>query len=280
MEWDLYLKIIDEMARIGFEHNFRPQMTYCYMGEPFLADDLDRYVRCALDHGIDVYLNTNAAAMTPPKIDALLATGFTGRIHISVHGITPKVYQRIMGLDYEKSRANIDYLLDRYVPDRICIRGVDDGWPNGEKQRWLTYWRQRHVQIEYLRPISRCGGVSRLLNRPLRDGARTRLYGCQEHHPLVEMVILFDGRAVMCCQDMGRELIWGDVADRGILDVWNGPVRTAAIARLYSGRPSGNGFLCARCEQAMGMGQMIQSSIQQGWRKLKSKAHHRSAATL
>ncbi|MBN1765720.1 MAG: hypothetical protein JW860_10715, partial [Sedimentisphaerales bacterium] len=47
MSRDLYERIIHEFAAIGREHHFRPQLTYCYMGEPFLADDLDCYVKAA-----------------------------------------------------------------------------------------------------------------------------------------------------------------------------------------------------------------------------------------
>jgi hypothetical protein len=268
MDWTLYQNIVEEMARIGSEHDFTPMMTYCYMAEPFLADDLDRYVRYGRDRGIDIYLNTNAAPMTPEKIEALLQAGFAGKIHISIHGVTPSVYERITGLDYELTLKNVHYLLEHYDNSRICIRGVDDNWPGGEKQRWFDYWRNWQVELEYLNPISRCGGIGRLLPRKLKDKEQVKLYGCREHHPLVEMVILYDGRAVMCCQDMGRELIWGDVSQDGISGVWNAPRRIEAVRKLYSGAPSERSFICARCEQALSATGWIQSLAKATWRKL------------
>ncbi|KPK76293.1 MAG: hypothetical protein AMJ79_07195 [Phycisphaerae bacterium SM23_30] len=277
MRWPLYRKIVDEMARIGADHDFRPIMSYCYMGEPFLAEDLSRYVIYAQQRGMDLYLNTNAAAMTPDKIDSLLAGGFNGKIHISFHGITPEVYHRIMGLDYDISLGHILYLLRRYDPGRICIRGADDRWPAGEKERWFSFWRPYGVELEYLRPISRCGSVRRLLPARLRTPEKIKLYGCRNHHPLVEMVILFDGRAVMCCQDMARELIWGDVSRDGISGVWNAPARIKAVEQLYSGRPSDKDFLCARCEQALGKAGITQALVEASWRKLTRR--HRGPKT-
>jgi len=280
MDWALYRQIVREMAQIGTEHGFRPQMTYCYMAEPFMADHLERYVKYAQDCGIDVYLNTNAAVMTPEKINALLDGDFAGKFHISVHGITPKVYERIMGLDYRTSLNNILYLLDHYDHARVCIRGVDDGWPQGEKQRWFDFWQKHGVQLEYLAPISRCGGVARLIPQQSADKPGVRLYGCREHHPLLEMVILFDGRAVMCCQDMGREIIWGNVAKDGIRGVWHGKVRQKMIQKLYTGQISTKSFLCARCEQALGPGAMVQSLFHEAWQKIKRKSPLTSAAAV
>ena len=268
MDWSLYERIVQEAGEIGRENNFRPLMSYCYMGEPFLMDDLSRYTWLAEQAGIDLSLNTNAAAMTEEKVDALLASGFAGKIHISFHGITPEVYQRIMGLDYAVALRHIHYLLERYPHEKICVRGVDDRWPEGEKQRWYDYWRSYEVELEYLCPISRCGSVGRLLPRKLRNPEKIRLYGCRYHHPLVEMVILFDGRAVMCCQDMGREVIWGDVNRDGILGVWNAKIRQEVVEKLYSGEPGGKDFLCSRCEQALGKAGIAHALAEASWRKM------------
>ena len=270
MAWDLYTAIVDEFAQLGQQHGFQPQLTYCYMGEPFLAEDLSGFVSYAIAKNIEVYLNTNAAAMTPKQVDALLGCGFDGKFHISVHGITPAVYERIMGLEFAPTMANVHYLLENYDQTKICIRGVDDGWPTDEKQRWIDYWAAYPVKLEYLPPISRCGSVKRLLPNKIRQSNQTRLYGCRLHHPLVEMVILFDGRAVMCCQDMAREIIWGNVAQKGITGVWNSPVRKKTVDLLYSGKSISKEFLCARCEQALGPAGLFQSMIQTAWKKLRS----------
>ncbi|MBN1846494.1 MAG: radical SAM protein [Sedimentisphaerales bacterium] len=267
MDRRLYRRIVDQLGRIGRQHHFRPALTYCYMGEPFLCDELADYVAEALEQDIDVYLNTNASRMTPGQVDALLRTGFAGRINISMPGASAKVYERISGLDYAATLKNVDYLLSRYDPGRVLIRGVDDGWPLGEKQRWYAYWRRRGVRLEYLPPISRCGRIGRLLPDKRKQRPVVKLYGCRNHHPLLEMVILYDGRAVMCCQDMGRELIWGDVAEEGILGVWHSAVRTEAINRLYGGRPASRSFLCSRCEQGLTAAQAVQMLLESAWRK-------------
>jgi len=268
MDSSLYRAIVDELSQLGREHDFIPLMTFCYMGEPFVSDRVHEYVRYAIERGINVYLNTNASLLSPAKTDALLATGFAGQINISMPGITREVYERITGLNYDMTMVNIDYLLEHYEAQRVLIRGVDDHWPEGEKERWLAYWEDKGVQIEYLAPISRCGGIGRLLPKKLKQKQTVRLYGCNCHHPLVEMVILFDGRAVMCCQDMARELIWANVAEEGLLGVWNSTIRQEAVRKLYCGEPVTKEFLCARCEQAMTVSEMMQMLLRKGWQKI------------
>lgn len=269
MTWQLYERIVDEFARLGREYKFTPQLSYCYMGEVFLSEDLPRYVGYAIDQDVEVYLNTNGYEMTPAKIDALLARGFAGQFIISSHSHNAEVYQRIMGLDYEVTLKNILYLLDGYDPKKVLIRGVDDQWPEGEKEIWFDFWMPKGVDLEYLKPVSRCGGVKRLLPENLKRKESVRLYGCKTNLPLHEMVILYDGRVVMCCQDMGREQILGNVADDGIAGVWNGPGRVEVVKRLYNGKLNSNDFVCAKCEYAQGPGEMVQSVVKAAWNKFK-----------
>jgi len=106
------------------------------------------------------------------------------------------------------------------------------------------------------------------LPRKLRNSDKISLYGCRYHHPLVEMVILFDGRAVMCCQDMGREVIWGDVSRDGISGVWKAKKRQKVVEKLYSGESSGKDFLCSRCEQALGKAGIAHALVEASWRKM------------
>jgi len=75
----------------------------------------------------------------------------------------------------------------------------------------------------------------------------------------------------MCCEDMGRELIWGDVSKDGIAGVWNGPIRQDAVRRLYSGKRTPKSFLCGRCEMALGPAGLVKAVAQAAWRKISTK---------
>ncbi len=257
MEWPLYEKIIDDYSGLSAHYGFKPELTYCYMSEVFLGEDLPERVSYALKREIVPYLLTNASVMTAEKVDALLATGFSGDFHISFHGITREVFERICGLDYQTTLDNILYLLSRYDPQKVLIRGVDDNWPTGEQEKWLSFWRQYNVQIEYLPPISRAGSVRRFSGRtPAGD---RRIYGCQNNLPLNQMVVLFDGRVVLCCQDMKRRCILGDLNEQSISELWNGRRRRELLETIYNGKPVSDHFICAQCEESLDLSGMLKS---------------------
>jgi len=134
MPWNAYTKIIDEFSQLGNQYDFTPLLSYCYIGEVFLENHVDKYVQYATDQNIDVYLNTNAHVMTPENVDALLTTGFNGDFYISSHTHNPKTYKRIMGLEYQQTLDNIFYLIDHYDLGKVLIRGVDDRWEPGDEE--------------------------------------------------------------------------------------------------------------------------------------------------
>jgi hypothetical protein len=58
---------------------------------------------------------------------------------------------------------------------------------------------------------------------------------------------MFNGDMVLCCVDYSREQVLGNIADRSIHDVWNGPVareiRRRYLAHEFDGLP-----LCGNCK--------------------------------
>ncbi len=247
MPWSLYTKIIDELACCGSTASGRPRLTYCHMGEPLLAPHVVECVRYARGRQLDVYLNTNGSYLSARLLGALQEAGFCGDIFVSFHGITARVYEGITGLSFDLVLQNTLHLIRNYPPGRITIRGVDYGWPPGERKKWEDYWTSLGVVVEYKKPISRCGAVDVGEVVP----AEGRLWGCRSKRPLEQIVILFDGRVVLCCQDMRREETWGNVGDLGVLGVWRGSARLDSLRRLYGGLPVRSaGLPCIRCEKA------------------------------
>jgi radical SAM protein with 4Fe4S-binding SPASM domain len=77
---------------------------------------------------------------------------------------------------------------------------------------------------------------------------KEKLIGCNAGRPLGEMVICFDGDVVLCCNDMGREEIVGNLKNNSIEEVWNGKVMLDKIDKIYNGLQSSDNFICKKCE--------------------------------
>ena len=244
MEEDLFKKIIDEFSLISKNNGFTGHVLFCNMGEPFvypeLAADRMKYV---IRGGLDFDIQTNAALLTPEILDMLMASGFIGSILISLHGISPDIYKKAMGLDIVKTLRNIDYLSENYPREKIGIQSIAYNWPKGEAGHIRSHFRRKGIKVRMALPNNRAGLVPQM--RGHHNGI---LSGCTAKRPLGEMVICFNGDVVLCCNDMGRQEIVGNVKKDTIQDVWNGEAMLDRIDQIYYGKPSPEKFLCRKCE--------------------------------
>lgn len=245
MNWDLYTKIIDDYCHLMTQYSFRGKLGYCQMGEPFIMKDISRWVQYATDRGIDVYFNTNASLLAPEMVDSLLKIGFRGIFNISFHGMTKHIYEKIMGLDFQKTIGNIDYLLDRYPSSKVTMNAVPYTWPHGEKKKLLEYWKNKGVSVTFSKALSRGGLCS-----TIKAIQRKRIAGCRTKRIFYEMVIAFNGDVLLCCHDMTREVIVGNLNYSSIEEVWNGELFLRIINKIYSERNLPSDFICRRCEES------------------------------
>jgi len=215
------------------------------MAEPFMIKGIAKWVKYATDRGLDVYFNTNASRLYPYIVDSLLKIGFNGIFNISFHGITRQIYEKIMGLDFDNTIGNIDYLLSKYPSRRVTINAVPYAWPPGEKKKLLKYWNERGVRVTFTKALSRSG-----LAFNIRENRRKRIAGCRTERIFYEMVIAFNGDVLLCCHDMAREVVVGNLNCSNIEEVWNGKKILSTINRIYFDRNLPSNFICRRCEES------------------------------
>lgn len=244
MEESLFQKIVQDFSALAKKYNFAGSILFCNMGDlfvhPQIAIDRLQYV---MQLGLNTSIQTNAALMSPEVVDSLKNIGFDGAITISFHGISPDVYKRVMGLDISKTIKNIDYLLQNFPQDKIGIQSIPCNWPRGEAKRIRAFFSQKGIHVRMPLPNNRAGLLTDASFRK-----REKLIGCNAGRPLGEMVICFDGDVVLCCNDMGRNEIIGNVKNNSIEEVWNGEAMLDKINKIYNGLPSADNFICKDCE--------------------------------
>lgn len=248
MDENLFRRIIDEFAEIKANHDIRGHVIFCNMGELFMDPDVFWKIEYVLKSGLDMIIQTNAALLTPQKTDQLIAIGFQGPIYVSFHGITKEVYEGIMGLPYDKTLANVHYLMDHYDRNNIQIRAFSYKWPLGEARKVKNYWKQYGKSVRVRVPNARTGLVESVRRINLKYPGPW-LKGCRKTLPFRDMVVAFDGQAVLCCEDMARRGVIGDLSRDSLLDVWNGPKAEKVLDYMYGGGWGKNSaFLCRTCE--------------------------------
>lgn len=246
MQWDLYKKIIDDYSQMMDIYSFKGVLGYCQMGEPFIVKDIAKWTKYAIDCGILLYFNTNASLLYPDILHSLLDVGFTGRFNISFHGMTKEVYEKTMHLDYENTMKNINYLLEKYPVEKISINAVSFEWPPNEDKKLLEYWKKMGIHVTISKALSRCGLVP-----GIKQISKKRIAGCLTERVFFEMVISFNGDVVLCCHDMAREVILGNLNNSSIYEVWNGRRFQGILEAMYKGVSLPSTFICQRCEESL-----------------------------
>ncbi|MBE0425113.1 MAG: SPASM domain-containing protein [Nitrospirae bacterium] len=247
MEECLFKRIIDEFSLIAKNYPVRAHVIFCNMGELFIDPNVFDKISYVLESGLKLIIQTNASLLTPRRVDKLIATGFKGPIYISCHGITKSVYKNVMGLDINKTLNNIDYLIKHYPRNLIRIRAISYKWPVGEALKVKKYWKERSVQVKIFLPNSRAGLVFNCTSWKSKYPGN-KLKGCKKTLPLRDMVIAFNGDAVLCCEDMGRKAVLGNLKDKSIVEVWNSEQAKDILEKIFSGKPADDDFICKKCE--------------------------------
>jgi radical SAM protein with 4Fe4S-binding SPASM domain len=247
MDWGLYEKIVDDFGDICRRKGFSGKFGFCVMGEPFIERDIARYVRKAREHPFRLNFTTNGALMTPDIVDSLIAAGYSGSFNVSCHGISEDTVKRVMGLDAGLILQNVDYLLSRYPKDRVEVTAIAQNWPRGEAARVRKYWRERGVRLRSPLAGSRAGLIE--------SGARASiaaLAGCRAKRPLYHMAVAFNGDVVLCCNDMARRVVVGNLREQGIEEVWNSELFRMHVEMVYGNLEAPADYICRSCEWAMG----------------------------
>jgi len=247
MDEPLFRKIVDEFARIKLVHDVRGHVIFCYMGEPFVDPNVIEKISYVVRAGLVLVLQTNAYLLTPEKIDRLIETGFRGEIYVSCHGITPKVYRKVMGMDIDPVLRNVEYLVGRYPRNLVQIRAIPHEWPPGEVLRVKRYWKQKGVRLKVFLPNSRTGLLPDLRRWSWKYPG-DRLRGCRKELPIRDMVIAYNGDVVLCCEDMARKVVLGNVREHSLVEVWNSERAKEVLEKIYLGKPSEDDFICKTCE--------------------------------
>lgn len=176
---------------------------------------------------------------------------FTGKVNLNLYG-EPLMDARILSIVANVADigavpviyTNGDYLSDstarnlkRFSNGRVVVCVTDHNRiKNGMLEELAAYHGFRYRKFSDGQDVlhNRCG----LVDHPL---AKARAASCFPETP--NMYINARGEAQLCCNDYLAEVTYGDVIDKGLLDIWNDPLYTEHRSKL----PNPGLDICRRC---------------------------------
>ncbi len=211
MATDLFEKIVEDCREFPLQA-IEPFLN----GEPFV----DPHIIPRLEHirrrlpETRLRLYTNGNALTPKKIDGLVGLGID-HLYVSLNTLNAQTYREVMGLELERTLANLAYLTDPRRRERVVRRITfrmtrSPKTPLDEQRAFIAYCKKQGVRPFVVGLFNYKGEIDSALPVPG--------FPC-EH--ITRLDILSNGTVTLCCMDQEGEYRWGDVAQRSVLEIYN-----------------------------------------------------------
>lgn len=246
----LFHKIIDELAQ------FPPRRISPYlMNEPLLdlrLPDFIRYVAQKVPTATTL-VTTNGENLKEEIGRGLIDSGLK-RLKVSLQSLNPEVNRQLMGpsCDSEKIVRNI---LDfkrlmrekraKHLDLRVSMIVTKSN--AGEIDETRRFWKKHGIRLVTSALENRGGNIDAAGSLNPHD--MSHLCGdCIR--PSREMCILWNGDVVLCCVDWWRTTILGNVAEKSVQEIWNGPrlneIRQALARDDHGALPE----ICVNCAES------------------------------
>ncbi len=213
-------------------------------GEPFM--DRNIFERLLLINrelpGVKIVIYTNGALLTADKLQKLAAVKDIDVMNFSLNGIDAADYHERVGLNFEKTVANIKEFLrlnrELNFVREVCVASVEPG--NGSKAQDKAYNDAftRFCHANFPGVQVKIGYKYNWLSRVF-SLRRFRNIFCPR---LKAMIVLANGLVALCCMDMEGEFILGNAQERSLLDIYNG-----ILAREYRHHRKAHMVPCRTC---------------------------------
>ena len=214
MDDQLFEKIIDDCR----EFPLRRIEPYLH-GEPFM----DRKILDRIEHinqrlpRTEVHIFTNGSMLTAKNVERLRELDLASMV-ISLNTAVPDKYNAIMGLDWNKTMANLERVADanrssKKVADRFVMRmTAPKETTDAEIERFRKLAKHMGARAVIVSLHNYKGDINS--ERPVPE------FPC---YFVDDLDILYDGNTALCCMDHDGEYGWGDVKRHSVLEVFNSP---------------------------------------------------------
>jgi radical SAM protein with 4Fe4S-binding SPASM domain len=263
MEWDLYEKVIRDIAAAG---RLR-KLGLFGDGEPFLNPDLIRMIELArrLDVSDMQVITTNGSIMTPQMAEGLIRSGLTD-LRVSVYSIYPDRFRSVTGSVMSANKIYANVALVRETRERLraktpflyvkmidtygeeneafqqCFRGVADevnietpmNWNGYDGIDLISFIDERHQTDE-----KAIQGYYEQRGRPNPKEVCT--------YPFHSLCVKANGDVTICIVDWNKGTKVGNLREQSLADVWGGAA-LREFRRMHIERRRHENASCRNCK--------------------------------
>ncbi len=216
MEEKLFKKVVDEMS-----DNNIPALRIFFRGEPTLHPKFLEFIKYAKEEKNikEISMTTNGALLTNDLIEKMIP--YLDWITISIDGLKD-VYEKIRKpikfdkiVDVVRNIKKIKEKLNRKRPV-IVVQSVSHAIEENAEEYY-------NIFSPYCDLVTYCTYLD----------FNEKNWGKYQYEENItcpqiyqRLIVLVDGKCVLCCMDSSEEFIVGDVTKNSIFDIWHGSILT------------------------------------------------------
>ena len=214
MDKKTFTKILERISQEKLSVN---KVFFSGLGEPLSDPDLVSRIARVKELGFWVRLYTNASLLTPEISRQLVELGLN-EVNISFNGVTPEQYRKIMSLDFAKTVANINCLIEqkrkfgkRLPKTQISLIAIEENRQTVE--RHFQNWVGKVDSVTVSRAHEWGGKIkSKIKNQKLK-----MVYPCRSLWHTFN--IDSQGNFVICCRDFESKYILGNIQTHSFAEI-------------------------------------------------------------
>jgi len=238
MKWDLYKKIIDEIAELGV-YSIKLNKD----GEPLMHPDITRMVKYAKEKGIlEVMFNTNALMLNESMCKKLIEARLD-KILISFDSPNKEKYNMLRtGSDYDLVLRNVRML--KKLKDKS----------GGKPYMRVNMIRMSNTPDDEIKKFNALfGDVADILaiqDYSDIDEKKTLKKDLVCQDLFQRLIILWNGKVIPCCGDYMEDYVLGDANKDNIADIWKSE-KLNKLRELHKAHRCTEVEMCRKCSYHM-----------------------------
>ncbi|OQY10902.1 MAG: hypothetical protein B6I29_00410 [Marinitoga sp. 4572_148] len=242
MSWDLYKKIIDEIA----VENPSARVWITFFGEGLMLRDLDERISYAKSKGLkDVVLNSNGNLLNEKWAERLIKAGLDV-MYVGIDAFEKDTYEkiRVKGNLNNVVKGVLKYkeLLDKIGTEnqKIFVQFVEMPENEKELEKFIKFWNTHNIPVKVRPKVSWAGKVEA---KNLKDYE----FRLPCNWAMNTINISDQGKVCMCAVDLNCEVTFGDIKTHSIREIWNTSLKEFRLKHLekkWSELPD----LCKNCK--------------------------------
>ena len=206
-----------EISEVGFYTN----------GEPLLDKNIEKYIEYAKKNLYDyVYITTNGMLANKNRVKALFDSGLDS-IKFSINSIEKENYKNVHGVNcFEKVVENLRnayYMKKSKYPNKKVYVSYIKTKMNNYKDDEIKHFFEEYCDGVLIQEVRNQGGLISNIEK-LKPNNHEKTYTLPCFYPFNTVIVTCEGYVTACCMDFQNYLVYGNLNEKKLQDIWNNDV--------------------------------------------------------